>query len=170
MTEDQKAFLEDEFFSLTLMATVQRAGGYAAERSDRERREFQRALRSRLETIAKTYKAPVLEERHIQNIEGLADTLSLEHAEVLANRRFRIGPAQKALNLYLKYLWCVGEIPMPPHCPCDFQIIRHLRTVRKIRWTDIDDIAVYRTLVQEASMVANGMPLALWELRTYNRA
>lgn len=46
---------------------------------------------------------------------------------------FRIGSAQKALNLYRKYLWCLGYIPFPPHCPFDATIIDQLPVCQKIK-------------------------------------
>ena len=36
----------------------------------------------------------------------------------------RFGTSQKAFNLYLKYLWRLGKIVEPPHCPIDEIILR----------------------------------------------
>jgi hypothetical protein len=46
----------------------------------------------------------VTKEDHIKNICMLANILTEKHYNILLNRRFRIGSAQKGLNLYLKYL------------------------------------------------------------------
>lgn len=48
-----------------------------------------------------------------------AASLSSEYVSVLADGRMKIGHAQKALNLYLKYMWCAGWVREPPHCPFD---------------------------------------------------
>ncbi|MGB2989994.1 MAG: hypothetical protein WBC98_08555, partial [Candidatus Zixiibacteriota bacterium] len=111
MNADQEKFLRDELFSRTLMATVQRAGIYKSNTTERKRRVFRWALRAQLEQIAQGYKAKVSEEAHIQNILELSTHLSAVHKGVLQNSRFRIGTAQKALNLHLKFLWCLGKIP-----------------------------------------------------------
>jgi hypothetical protein len=168
MDSDQEQFLKDELFSLTLMATVQRANVYAAASAEKDRKAFQAALRSRLEGLAKTYRETVLEETHIQNVLGLSSHLSSSHARVLRDGRFRIGPAQKALNLYLKYLWCLGMIPAPPHCPFDFRVISKLSTYTGPSWTALDTEGEYRVLIEAARATAQGMSLATWELQTYN--
>lgn len=170
MNIDQLQFLKDEFFSLTLMATVQRAGVYNDNTEERQRRAFREALRSELEELAKQYNRGVDEETHLRNIRHLCKSLTSNHTRVLKNGRFRTGTAQKALNLYLKYLWCLGEIPMPPHCPFDFQIIGKLRRYNGPKWTELDSLGDYRRLVAAAHSEAKNMPLALWELRAYNSA
>lgn len=104
------------------------------------------------------------------NISTLADTLSLLHTTVLKDGRFRIGSAQKALNLFLKYLWCIGEIPTPPHCPLDYKIIQKLPPPARRNWTEIETIDDYKSLVAEAKKLAGSQPLAEWELQLYNKA
>ncbi|MCX5658550.1 MAG: hypothetical protein NTW19_02365 [Planctomycetota bacterium] len=169
MDEHQDRFLADEFFSLTLMGTVQRAGVYNAGLTDSERKRFQSALRSQLEQVALQYQRQVPEEDHIRNILELSQRLTADHAAVLRENRFRIGSAQKALNLYLKYLWCIGKIPAPPHCPFDSQVIKtHRAAYSGPSWTELDDEVHYRSLVRAAKTKANGSILAAWELHMYN--
>jgi hypothetical protein len=170
MNRDQEEFLRDEFFSLTLMATVQRANVYRPSAPDGEKGAFQAALRDQLQGLEPIYREPVVEEDHIQNILTLADRTSTDHGGVLMAARFRIGTAQKALNLYLKYLWCMGILPAPPHCPFDYRVISKLRGCREIRWTALDTATAYRKLVTAAKVEAGGMSLAEWELKTYNAA
>lgn len=158
----------DEFFSLTLMATVQRAGVYSPGSREKERKKFRASLRSQLERIAQCYANKATEEAHIRNIVELSACLTSAHANVLKSGRFRLGTAQKALNLYLKYLWCLGKIPSPPHCPFDFQIIAKLPNCTGPSWTEMDSEADYRALVDAAKAKAQGISLAVWELRTYN--
>jgi hypothetical protein len=170
MGEQQEQFLKDELFSLTLMATVQRANIHVAAADPRAKKTFQTALRTQLEYLATLYGGAVCEEEHIRNIVGLSDRFSADHADVLVGGRSRIGAAQKALNLWLKYLWCIGKLPAPPHCPFDSQIIAKLPGRRGINWTALDDVAEYRRLVAAAKLKAGRLPLAVWELRTYNSA
>ena len=168
MDEDQEQFLRDEFFSLTLMARVQRAHVYVPNANAKTKASFQKALRSWLERLEPVYRDVVSEEDHMQNIVALSEGLSKDYADVLAGRRFRVGTAQKALNLYLKYLWCIGKLPAPPHCPFDFGVIAKLPECRGINWTALDNPTQYQELVTAAKAKAGSMSLALWELRTYN--
>ncbi len=170
MDVDQEQFLKDEIFSLTLMATVQRAGVYRSGSSEKDRGRFHKDFRSILEGIASQYGEHIDEEAHIRNIRDLSNRLTLDHKKVLNKGRFRIGTAQKALNLYLKYLWCLGRIPLPPHCPFDSQIIAKLSKYNGPKWTDLDTEEDYRSLVTAAKLKARGAPLAWWELRTYSNA
>src|SRR5208282_1517190 len=89
--------------------------------------------------------------------------------------QFPIGRAQKALNLFLKYLWCIGEICEPPHCPFDSVIIAKLPKGTCPSWTKLDRIGDYRNLVEAAKKFvaetkdpADDSSLATWELRKYN--
>jgi hypothetical protein len=166
----QEQFLKDELLSLTLMATVQRADVYTHGSPEKKRKAFQKALRSCLEELARSYYQQVSEETHVQNIVGLSNGLSSIHGSVLRNRRFRIGAAQKALNLYLKYLWCLGMISAPPHCPFDSRIIGRLSEYIGPRWTALDSENDYRALMNAAKAAANGLSLAAWELQTYNNS
>ncbi len=169
MDSNQEQFLRDEIFSLTLMGTVQRAHVFADDSTEKTRKPFQGALRSELEGVAKEYREPVCEERHVQNILTLSSRLSSDHAEILQNGCFRVRLAQKALNLYLKYLWCLGVIPEPPHCPFDSLVIARLRGYHgPASWVILETEAEYRALIQAAKATAQGESLATWELKLYN--
>ncbi len=162
-----RRFLRDEVFMLTLMAVVQRGHVYKPGSTNVD--AFHRCLRERLEAIAEDYRVPVAEETHLRNIELLGDQISASCGELLCGDRFRIGSAQKALNLFLKYLWCLGEIPEPPHCPFDRRIIEKLPQNFRCSWVWCDKIETYKVWVAEARKKAGTMPLAEWELVTYNK-
>lgn len=170
MYDNQEQFLRDEFFSLTLMGTVQRAGVYKPNTPEKKRKEFHTILQEWLEQIVQSYKEKISEDVHIKNILELSNHLSAVHADILQCGRFRIGPAQKALNLYLKYLWCLSRIAEPPHCPFDYQIISKLPSYDGPKWTMIDTVEDYRKLVAAAKVTAGKSSLSMWELETYNNA
>ena len=170
MSPEQLAFLEDEFFSMTLMATVQHGRLYRKGSSEAERNAFRRRLRSELPRLAEQYGAGVSEGQHLANIKNLANGLSGEHVNVLEGGRFRIGSAQKALNLYLKYMWCLGRIPAPPHCPFDSMVLSRLDGCRNVRWTQLDSLSEYERIVFHAKDAAGTIPLPEWELHLYNAA
>jgi len=149
-TSEQAQFLHNELFSMTLMATVQRGRVYRRGATQAEKASFQMELRRQLEAAATNYKVEKTDAAHEDNILALSTSLSTSHRSTLLDGRFRIGSAQKALNLFLKYLWCIGEVSMPPHCPFDFQIIKRLPRAARCNWTALDSIEQYRGLVAAA--------------------
>jgi hypothetical protein len=164
----REQFLKDAFHGITLAAISQRGGIYLKGLTEAQRSPFQGGLRRNLDRISARYARSVSEARHIEYIAELADVITRQHAPVLAERRFRIGSAQKALNLYLKCLWCAGLVPTPPHCPFDRRIIKRLLAADRCNWTVIDGIDEYRRLVAAAKKLAGTRPLAEWELELYN--
>ena len=169
MLTGHRAFLCDQFHSMVLQATVQRAAIYELGASETVREEFRRGLRQRLDAAATAYATPIAEQEHIGRIAALARSLSKDHAGALRGGAFRIGPAQKALNLFLKYQWCSGWIPMPPHCPFDALIIAQLPRHAGVAWTRLDSVEAYESLVAAARSRAGSVPLAEWELDIYAR-
>lgn len=162
-------FLREDFHRLALVGALQRSGTYGEGTSEAARRAFRLDLRNSLDELAAQYDRTVSDEQHTAAIAELARALSERHLEILRDGRFRIGVAQKALNLFLKYLWCAGWICQPPHCPFDRAIINLLPSEHRIAWTKCDDIDEYRTLVDAAREAAGGKALAVWELEMYSR-
>jgi len=171
LDQEKWHFLNAELLASSISGAFQRAGVYTDKKFDHRHKQLHKKLRSLLVEYAKAYDSDISDETHNKNIQDLADNLSQEFGDILRGRRFRIGIAQKALNLYLKYLWCVGRIRSPPHCPFDFQIISRLdleETER--RWTEIDSIDVYNTWVESAKRKAGQdryPSLAEWELHIW---
>jgi hypothetical protein len=162
---DKENFLSNVAFGITLAGTAQRGKLYNPASSPGERKKFRLALRRSLESLAQRYSHPVSDETNFANIENLSDTLTAEHRNALGGR-FRIGSAQKALNLYLKMLWCFDRIPTPPHCPFDRIVLSHVPDCERIKWTELDSPSEYRRIVQCARSVSGGS-LAEWELHSY---
>ena len=169
MTPEQQTFIETELFQLTLGAVTQRGGVYEPNLSEGQRQPVHDTLRELLRDLARDYTTgSVCDDWHMANIERIARSVSERHAAVLPGGQFRIGSAQKALNLHLKYRWCLGEIPMPPHCPFDAYVLRAIPGWQTRSWTAIDSIDHYADLVAAAQTVAGERPLAEWELALYN--
>lgn len=162
----KRLFLDHEALTLSVNGAIQRASVYS-EATEQQRKEFRDCLRDSLDAYAQDYRGAVGEHSHIANILSLAADMERNHKGILSERRFRFGPAQKALNLYLKYLWCLGDIPEPPHCPFDLKIITHLGS--SIRWTKMTTIGQYKQLVEKARSRAGKKSLARWELEVFLR-
>jgi hypothetical protein len=163
----KKQFVKNEFLTMSVIGALGRSNTYSKSASEKSKKSFRNALRKKLEEIGDTYVTPISEEGHFSNIKKITDDLTPRFSNCLKNGRFRIGIAQKALNLYLKYLWCVGFIPVPPHCPFDSIIIGHLPECRNLNWTELDNIDDYNRLVDASRKNANGKPIAEWELEIW---
>ena len=163
MNTQKKEFLRNEFLTMSILGALGRSRTYTESASQEEKNRFRDALRAKLDHISRRYESAVAEEDHLSNIINLSDELSSQFSHCLKNDRFRIGIAQKALNLNLKYLWCADLIATPPHCPFDSIVIGHLKECRDPTWTSIDSIEDYSRLVLAAKKIAADKSLAEWE-------
>jgi hypothetical protein len=131
--DQQNRFLRNEFLTMSVLGALGRSRTYSKSASEEAKKNFHNALRRKLDELAQSYTSNVKEEDHLKNIEDLVKDLTSRFLDCLEKKRFRIGVAQKALNLYLKYLWCVGFIPVPPHCPFDSIVINHLPPLQPLK-------------------------------------
>lgn len=77
---------------------------------------------------------------------------------------------KKALNRYLKYLWCLGELPMPPHRPIGSIVLKMIPEFAEECWTQLDSPKRYMAKIGAAKRIADEdyRPLVEWELEAYN--
>ncbi len=150
----------------SINAALQRSGTYVYR--DNLRQAMRQDMQEYLVDIAQEYTSHVDDEKQIKNINAFANMISEKHGAILKNGRFRIGVAQKALNLYLKYQWCKGEIAIPPHCPFDRGILFEL-SLNGV-WTKMDSMDDYKTWVAAARNKAKAEgygSIAEWELMVW---
>jgi len=164
--------LKDDYLGQSIeSAKTLRTGGrfYATSSNKSERKDFEQSLRSELQRIADGYtKTAVLDDTHFRNICVLSKDITNRCGNILEGNKFRIGPAQKALNLYLKYRWCEAPTFEPQHFPIDGVAIKDASTrFRDVRWTTLDNIDVYKQIIAELKKKHNS--LADWELAFWNR-
>ena len=171
----KRDFIIGQVLVNSINGAFQHAKVYVEKLKDTDSRKtaLRADLRELLISLGAEYTKPVTEIQHCKNIQRLAGNLTNKYARqgLLRNDRFRIGIAQKALNLYLKYLWCLEEIPTPPHCPIDRQIVYALHIPGKERilynWTKLDDIEKYSDLIAKCKQKAKDegkASVADWEL------
>lgn len=120
--------------------------------------------------VVPEYRSRVEEEQHYRTIDALIVRANSAGAEVLGELGYKYGVAQKLLNLFLKYLWCLGNIAEPPHCPVDRIIIGKTR-YRDRNWTQIVRRSEYEEIIEDIRHLANreGTSIAQWELLNYGR-
>lgn len=168
------SFLTGELEILSWNASVQRATvykqGIKPHRADVT--AFRRAILAFITTeLLPLYSDKVTKEAlHYENIEKLIAHANHIGRGVLRGNRYKYGVAQKLLNLILKYQWCRGLVSQPPHCPVD-RIIMHKAGIRGINWTQITQRSEYVKVIEAIKEVAvkDGVSIAQWELRNYNR-
>jgi hypothetical protein len=168
-------FLCSGFRAMAIQAAMQRSPTYRERVTPAQTANFRFSLHCVLEKLANDSRyvdGSLEEEDHVENIVALSDLLTDLHEDILHGSKFRIGPAQKVLNVYLKYLWCAGEISTPPHCPLDAIVIRELGSShRNCSWTQLDDIHKYCAMIEDAKRKADdgNVSLADWELSLWNK-
>src|SRR5258706_4888538 len=143
MTDKRELFLTNAVLSLVVGEAHSVRSGmpvFSPLATKVERTRFSIALCVALDDLETTYNSGVSEAEHLQNIEMLANSLSVMHGPALYGGRYKIGIAQRALNLCLKYWWCMDRIPCPPHCPFDEKMITELRSKGYScpDWTELD--------------------------------
>jgi hypothetical protein len=147
-------FLESQFWMMTIQAAFQRANVYKANVDEYPRKEFRDYLHDEIQKIAEEYCFEVDEDKHLKNIESLQEYSRKE--DILQNGVLNYGICQKILNLYLKYLWCAGLIPTPPHFPIDRVIQERLGFKEKeiVSWTlQIKSEIDYLSIIEKAQSI-----------------
>lgn len=115
------------------------------------------------------------ENDHIAKIKELSDIISRKHSKILNNGRFRIGISQKIINLFLKYMWTIGKIDMPFHCPIDniikTKVLKGLKNIKLKDWTEFDTIKDYLKYIEIIRMksIETNKTIAEWELDNWTR-
>ena len=176
MTKKQDDFLKTVGVSCergamkdSIVSAFQRNKVYEGNPSLADREDLRCALRAEIRKTASAYSVPVTETKHCENIRNLADTLTKQFSKILDGRRFKIGTAQKALNLYLKFLWCLGvHKTVPPHCPLDGIILKKAGVYEA--WTKLDCIETYKNWIEKVRVkAARHNSIAEWELENWKR-
>lgn len=165
-------FIENELWYLSLSGAFQRNKVYAEDIDDAKGHKkiaFKEKLKDSVLEIAKSYNEFVSDDLHIANIKAI---ISANTQDILNGRKLKFGTVQKLLNLYLKYMWCIGKLGhIPPHCPIDSIILDKSTAFRDAKWTKLDCEREYMLYVEDLRQVARikGFHLAEWELETFNR-
>ncbi|MEB2316363.1 MAG: hypothetical protein OZ919_09850 [Xanthomonadaceae bacterium] len=166
----QEDFMRDNIQMLSWNASVQRAHLYNPGVSESDRVRMKEDMFRLLETdIVPSYRVACTESAHLENIGRLVQKGSGFGSSILVGGQYRYGVAQKLLNLYLKYLWCMGHVAEPPHCPVDRIILAETTLRDRLNWTKITTREQYMSAINALRQVATaqGQSLAVWELLNY---
>lgn len=131
------------------MGAFQRANVYKKSIPEIEKVYFKRMLKGYLDNLIQTsYLKPVTETEHLENIKGVIRFTKCSK-NILTNQQLNFGVAQKLLNLYLKYHWCLNLIPTPPHFPVD-SIIQKQLGLKVVAWTKMQHETEYLRIINHA--------------------
>ncbi len=140
----KRQFIQDEIWLLSTFGAFQRSNCYSSSSSENERRVFREKLRKFIdENLLKNYDIQVSEKEHLENILAI-QKFTLNYSLLLKNDKLNFGICQKLFNLYLKYLWCLNELPsIPPQFPVD-RIIQEKLGIKNIQaWTQFENPEPY---------------------------
>jgi hypothetical protein len=174
MKED---FINKEIWMLTFGASFQRAYAYVEDASEDIKVIFKSNTTVVVENMLAQYIADkVTDMQHINNIKALSDS-SKQYSVIFKGGQINFGIAQKMLNLYLKYQWCLGKIKEPPHFPVDRIIQQKLNEQAKLKglpklellpWTQFKDEIHYIKVINHARALKITTPAKL-ELKLFQR-
>ncbi len=171
----KEKFIREELATNSLMGAFQHAGIYqkGIKITDKAKNKFREFIRTTLYELEQEYKSGnVSDEEHIRNIQVLVNKITKNYSSILGGGKLRIGIAQKLLNLYLKYLWCIGIIPTPPHCPFDGIVYKLLAVSEIPPFTKMDSLEQYKelvNLVRQKAKEAGDPTIADWEVRVWKK-
>lgn len=145
---------------------------YAAGIDKYDKHEVQDDWKLTLWSAGLQYDRKISGKLHLRRIAAIADFISGSQRKLLHGKRMRFGVSQKALNLYLKYLWCLDIIPEPPHCPLDGIMLNKIAKIGAT-WTKSDCPEEYEYWIKECRKKAEAAgfdknALPAWELKSFN--
>lgn len=170
MTQPQQYFLKDEIWMLTFAGAFQRNKVYKDNVKETPRNTFRKELQEFIEReILPIYKEEIDDEHPYEMIGRVID-FSRKYESVLSNGQLNVGTTQKLLNLALKYYWCLGWMPEPPHFPIDGSIQTRLPVEYRKNWTKIKELSEYKAIIECArTVLEEGETLAGWELENFRK-
>jgi hypothetical protein len=163
---------EEDAMKETLKSALQQRRNkvYARDEVGNERREFRSELAKLIREESRRYTQAVSDDQHYEPIRRISDTLSRRFGTILKDGRLRYGTSQKALNLYLKFLWRLGALQggVPPHCPVDRTVLDEVGVGGS--WTGSDSETEYVGWINEIKKHAKSRSVAEWEYQVWRPA
>jgi hypothetical protein len=162
---NKKDFLKKEFVVLSINAAFQRNQNVYKEQPNEL---IKAGFRDFLERFLAALPLYELTEKRLYKIIDDLTIKTREYRDILKLGQLNYGTAQKLVNLYLKYLWCLDMAPEPPHCPID-RIILGKAKISDVSWTKINSREEYKSIVNKIKIISKDLSIAQWELENFNR-
>lgn len=150
----------------SLLSALGRNPTYRGDEAGNDRVRFRAEWARLIRQESSRYTEPVGDDSHCQTILRISKALSSDFGNILLGEQLRYGTSQKALNLYLKYVWQLENrrVP-PPHCPVDRVMLKLVGV--DAAWTQCNSVTEYMSWVQRLRAKAGPLALAVWEDRVW---
>ena len=135
--------------------------------AENEKMQFRSDIKSFLIKLEDKYKNKITESEHLVILNKLKKDIENVGRVILNGSLISFGTVQKILNLYLKYLWCLGSIAEPPNCPIDRIILNKVKDY-KTTWTKMGE-KEYCIAIAKIKSVKGDRSIAEWELGEFKR-
>lgn len=186
--QDSKNKFLDEFnknrckknaLTIAVKASLQHNKLYRNNIDKYKREKFRNRLEKEILSITHEYIVPKSQEDFKNDMECLKFNINKEFSHLFLDETtkdslepgFRISHSQKCLSVYLKHLWCMGKIPMPPLPPIDRNILKITCNKNILpQWTKVNSIEEYNVLVEYLINAAGEMHVTEWELINYPKS
>ena len=153
--------------SNAIQAALQHNKTYGAASDDGMRDSFRAEWGKFIREESQRYTQSVSDVQHCEGIQRISDRLRVRFGQLLSDGHLRFGTSQKALNLYLKFLWRLGKVATPPHCPVD-RIVLNAGGIDGV-WTKCDSAQQYMGWINALRARARPLSLAEWEHQMWLR-
>jgi hypothetical protein len=152
---------EKSAMSNAIQAALQRNKTYSNGSDYGQRVAFRAEWAQSIRDESKHYTQPISDVQHCEAIQRISDRLRGGFGPHLSGGHLRYGTSQKALNLYLKFLWRLGKATIPPHCPVD-RVVLAAGGIEGA-WTKCDSDTLYMGWIDRLRIKAKLLTLAEWE-------
>lgn len=165
--------------TMAVKASLQHNKLYRNNINQYKREKFRNRLKEEILSISHEYIVTKSQEDFKNDMECLKLKINKEFSHLFLDETtndslelgFRISHSQKCLSVYLKHLWCMGKIPMPPLPPIDRNILRIACNKSVIpKWTKVNSIKQYNVLIDYLIKAADEMHVTEWELKYYPKS
>lgn len=167
MNKNKEEFIKNEIFLLTIMGAFARNNIYKNSVSENERLQFRNDIKSILLKLEERYRNKLPKIEHLSVLSKFKKDIDNKGKNILKESSISFGTAQKLVNLYLKYLWCIGFIEEPPSCPIDSIILKKIKDY-KTRWTTMTE-EQYKLTIKKIEQKKGDKSIANWELEEFSR-
>ncbi len=158
----------------SIKAALQRNAIYSKKATKNCREKIRESWKKKLHKIGKEfYKKEINIEEYESKVKNLKKEMNGDFGDLLYNesiydKGFRISHSQKSISLYLKYLWCMGEVGKPSVCPVDRTILKKSKS-KNITWCYVNSIEEHQEKFGQIEKNAKleGMSVAEWELKNF---
>ncbi len=154
---------------MSIKVSLQHNKTYVENVSNKDRAMFRNAYASEVMKVAKMYNRSVSDVEHISNMRTIKSVIESGYSDLLFGGELKVGTIQKSLNLYLKYLWCLEEITVPPHCPIDSLILEQIKVYDS--WTKLNSFKTYMEWVMKLRNLSKSLGYSSiqdWECEVWN--